>query len=475
MVQRAAEMPIDEGLAEERAVFQRLRGSETAAALRHLFFAERAAGRVSGTEDAKPRKVSHVGVVGGGTMGAGIAVCFADAGFPVVLIERDPEAVQAASARIRATYDRMVTSGRISADEGQRRAALIVGAHDYAALGDVDLAVEAVFEDIDVKREVFAKLDAVLKPGAILGSNTSYLDLDMLGAQIKRPEAVVGLHFFAPANVMKLLEVVRTKATSAETLATALAVAKKIRKVAVVARVCEGFIGNRIYAAYRREAEILLEEGAYPEQIDAALEAFGFPMGPFAVTDLSGLDIAWRTRKRLAATRDPRERYVPILDRLCEMGRLGRKANAGWYTYSPTPNAARRTQWCRRRSRASRTKRESSASRSRRRRSRPASSVPSSMRRRWCSRMASPNGRATSTSCWSTAMGFPPTEAARCSGPAAGRARSRSDDRRCRQRYRLRLSPSRSRPRAQRFRKRLKFAGRFSMKAVMPSMFSSLP
>ncbi len=334
IVQRAALLPIDEGLVEERTVFQRLQVSETAAAARHLFFAERAAGRVSGTQYAKPRDVASVGVVGGGTMGAGIAAAFSDAGFPVILIERDKDAVQAALGRIRATYDRSVSSGRIGADEAQKRAARITGSQDYAALGTVDLVIEAVFEDLAVKRDVFTKLDSVLKPGAILGSNTSYLDLDQLGATTKRPQDVVGLHFFAPANVMRLLEVVRTKATSGETLATALAVAKKIRKVPVVARVCEGFIGNRIYAAYRRECEILLEEGAYPEQVDAALEAFGFPMGPFAVTDLSGLDIAWNTRKRLAATRDPRERYVPILDRLCEMGRLGRKAGAGWYTYA---------------------------------------------------------------------------------------------------------------------------------------------
>ena len=334
IVQRAAQLPIDEGLMEERAVFQRLRVSESAAAARHLFFAERAAGRVSGTENVKLKTIASVGVVGGGTMGAGIAIAFADARFPVILIERDKDAVHAAMGRIRATYDRMASSGRIDADEALKRTERIVGSDDYAALGSVDLAVEAVFEEPAAKRDVFTKLDSVLKPGAILGSNTSYLDLDMLGATTKRPQDVVGLHFFAPANVMRLLEVVRTKATSGETLATALVVAKKIRKVPVVARVCEGFIGNRIYASYRRECEILLEEGAYPEQVDAALEAFGFPMGPFAVTDLSGLDIAWNTRKRLAATRDPRERYVPILDRLCEMGRLGRKAGAGWYTYS---------------------------------------------------------------------------------------------------------------------------------------------
>ncbi len=332
---RAAQVSIDEGLAEERAVFERLRVSETAAALRYLFFAERAAGRIAGLDNVKPREIRRVGVVGGGTMGTGIAICFADAGLPVILVERDKDAAAAANQRVRALYDRLVSSGRISAEESQQRMARIAMTDDFAALAEVDLVVEAVFEEIDVKREVFVKLDAVLKPDAILGSNTSYLNLDLLGAETRRPGQVVGLHFFVPANVMRLLEIVRTDATSAETLATALAVAKKIRKVAVVARVCEGFIGNRIFAAYRRQCEILLEEGAYPEQVDAAIEAFGFAMGPFAIGDLTGLDIAWRTRKRLAAGRDPRERYVSILDRLCEMGRLGRKADAGWYTYSP--------------------------------------------------------------------------------------------------------------------------------------------
>ena len=267
-------------------------------------------------------------------MGAGIAMCFADAGLPVVLVERDQAAASAAQARLRSSYERQVKSGRISNAEADARLANITATDDFDKLRGVDIAVEAVFEDMAVKREVFARLDAVLKPGAILGSNTSYLDLDRLGAATARPADVVGLHFFAPANVMRLLEVVRTTATSIDTLATALALAKTIRKLPVIARVCEGFIGNRIYSAYRRECEILLEEGAYPEQVDAALEAFGFPMGPFAVGDLSGLDIAWRTRQRLAPSRDPRERYVPILDRLCEMGRLGRKAGAGWYSYA---------------------------------------------------------------------------------------------------------------------------------------------
>ena len=333
IIQRAAVLPIDDALAEERAVFQRLRVSETAAAMRYLFFAERAAGRLADGDKAKPRDVVRVGVIGGGTMGVGIAVSFADANYPVVVVERDRQAVEATRERLRATYQRLVSSGRIGADLAQQRRDRIDITDDYAAVADADLVVEAVFEDVEVKREVFRKLDAVLKPGAVLGSNTSYLDLDSLAAETRRPADVVGLHFFAPANVMRLLEVVRTRATSTQTLATALAVAKKIRKLPVIARVCEGFIGNRIYSAYRRECEILLEEGAYPEEVDAALEAFGFPMGVFAVGDLSGLDIAWRTRKRLAAGRDARERYVPILDRLCESGRLGCKAGAGWYTY----------------------------------------------------------------------------------------------------------------------------------------------
>jgi len=337
IVARAAQTTIDEGLAEERAIFQRLRISEAAAALRHLFFAERAAGRLP--DNVKPRSVVRAGVIGGGTMGAGIAVCFADAGFPVVLVERDKEGVGGAFERIRATYERMVKANRLTAEEAGQRVARVVGTVDFSDLKDADFVVEAVFEDIDIKRDVLAKLDQALKPGAIIGSNTSYLDLDLLAEGTKRSEDVVGLHFFAPANVMRLVEVVRTKTVSTEALATALSVAKKLRKLPVVARVCEGFIGNRIYAAYRRECEILLEEGAYPEEVDAALVAFGFAMGPFAVGDLSGLDIAWRTRKRLAASRHPRERYIPILDRLCEMGRLGVKTGAGWYTYAKVGQA----------------------------------------------------------------------------------------------------------------------------------------
>ena len=221
----------------------------------------------------------------------------------------------------------------------EQRLARITPATDLAALAGADMVVEAVFEDIVVKQTLFRDLDRVLKPGAILGSNTSYLDLDALARETSRPADVIGLHFFAPANVMRLLEIVRGAQTAPDVLATALVVAKSIRKLPVVARVCEGFIGNRIYSAYRTQCEFMLEEGALPAEVDAAITSFGFAMGPFAVTDLSGLDIAWRTRQRLAATRDPKARYSDVLDKLCEAGRLGKKAGKGWYSY---PEGARR-------------------------------------------------------------------------------------------------------------------------------------
>jgi 3-hydroxyacyl-CoA dehydrogenase len=334
-VKSAALLPFGEALAKEREAFQQLRMSNEAAALRHLFFAEREAAKVAGLESATASSISKVGVVGAGTMGIGIAICFADAGYPVTLIDQSQEAVERGMQRLQENYDRSVASGRIDAGEARSRRQRISTDTEYEGLADADLVIEAVFEDMTVKAEVFRRLDAILRPGAILASNTSYLDLDLLAAGTSRPRDVVGLHFFSPAQVMRLLEVVRGKQTGSDTLATALAVARKIRKLAVVARVGEGFIGNRIYAAYRRQCEFMLEEGAYPAQIDAALEQFGFAMGPFAVGDMSGLDIAWRMRQRLAATRDPRSRYVEIADRLCEQGRFGQKAGAGWYRYLP--------------------------------------------------------------------------------------------------------------------------------------------
>ena len=334
-VMSAATLPFGEALARERSVFQTLRMGSEAAALRHLFFAERQAGKVDGLEGVAPRAVSRVGVVGAGSMGAGIAMCFADAGLPVTLTDRDDESVQRGLTRIRNNYDRIFASRRITPEEASRRLALISAATDLSSLENCDLVIEAVFEDMNTKMDVFRALDRILPENALLASNTSYLNLDQIAAATQRPGQVVGLHFFNPAQTMRLLEVVRGKKTSAETLATALDVAKRLKKLAVIARVGEGFIGNRLYAAYRRRCEFMLEDGAFPEEIDTALQEFGFAMGPFAVADMSGLDIAWQMRKRLAATRDARERYVEIPDRLCEQGRFGQKSGAGWYRYNP--------------------------------------------------------------------------------------------------------------------------------------------
>jgi 3-hydroxyacyl-CoA dehydrogenase len=333
-VRDSARLPFSEALAKGRAAFQRLRGSEEAAALRYLFFAEREAARVSGLEAAKPRAVHQVGVIGGGLMGSGIAVCFLDAGLPVTLVERDQGALDAGVERIRAIYRRGLEAGRLSEEEMAKRVARITPSLSLAALASADLVIEAVFEDMAVKQALFRDLDPLLKQGAVLASNTSYLNLDRMGAVTKRPADIVGLHFFSPAQVMRLLEIVRAEATAPDVLATALAMGKRIGKVSVVARVGEGFIGNRIYSAYRFQCEFMLEEGAYPEEVDAALVAFGFAMGPFAVSDMSGLDIAWATRKRLAASADSATRFPEVLNRLCERGRFGQKAGAGWYRYA---------------------------------------------------------------------------------------------------------------------------------------------
>ncbi|WP_082109204.1 3-hydroxyacyl-CoA dehydrogenase NAD-binding domain-containing protein [Azospirillum thiophilum] len=338
-VRAAAGRPLNEALAEERAVFQRLRLETEAAARRHLFFAERESARIPGLEGVAPRRLERVGVIGAGTMGTGIAIAALDAGLPVILLERDAGALDTGMARLRDHYARRVDAGKMSAEAAGKRLAALDPATDMGALGTADLVIEAVFEDLPVKQDLFHRLDAVLAPGAVLASNTSYLDLDAIAAATGRPQDVVGLHFFSPANVMRLLEVVRGTKTAPEVLATGLALAKRLGKLPVVAGNAFGFIGNRIYAAYRRQCEFLIEEGALPAGIDAALERFGFAMGPFAVADLSGLDIAWRMRRQQAATQSllacPAARYVEIPDRLCEAGRLGRKTGAGYYRYPP--------------------------------------------------------------------------------------------------------------------------------------------
>jgi 3-hydroxyacyl-CoA dehydrogenase len=339
MVRLAATADFAEAVKTERAAFMALRDSAEAKALRHLFFAERNAQKMPGVEGAKPRRIERVAVIGGGTMGSGIAVALADAGLAVALIERDAAAMEAGRKRIGGTYDRVVAGGRLSRAAADERIGRIALGTAWGAVAEADLVIEAVFEDMDVKLAVFRQLDASARPGAVLATNTSYLDVDRIAQATRRPQDVVGLHFFSPANVMRLLEIVRGAATAPDVLATGFALARKLGKVAVVAGNREGFIGNRIFSAYRHQMECLLAEGVWPEDVDRAIEAYGFAMGPFAVFDLAGLDIAWANRKRRAATRDPRERYLEVADRLCEMGRFGRKTGRGWHLY---PEGAKR-------------------------------------------------------------------------------------------------------------------------------------
>ena len=333
MVRLSATTDFAAAVRTERATFVQLRDSAEAKALRHLFFAERNAQKVPGVGGVKARPIERVAVIGGGTMGSGIAVALADAGLTIALVERDGPAIEGARKRIGATYDRVVAGGRLTRAAADERIGRVTLGADWAAIAGTDLVIEAVFEEMDVKLEVFRRLDELARPGAVLATNTSYLDINRIARATKRPQDVVGLHFFSPANVMRLLEIVRGEATAPDVLATGFALARRLGKVAVVAGVCEGFIGNRIFSAYRAQMENLVEDGAWPEDVDRALEAYGFAMGPFAVFDLAGLDIAWAGRKRRAATRDPRERYVAVADRICEMGRFGRKTGRGWYLY----------------------------------------------------------------------------------------------------------------------------------------------
>jgi 3-hydroxyacyl-CoA dehydrogenase len=332
-VEAALLMPFEAGLAYERAAFDDLAASPQSAALRHLVLAERRAARFPGLEGATPRDLRRLGIVGGGTMGAGITVALLASDCEVTLLERDEGALEAAVARIVDMMDGSVRRGRMAAEDRDRRLDALRGALDYGALADCDLVVEAVYEDIAAKQAVFAALDATLRPGAIIATNTSYLDVDLLAAHTSRAPDVVGLHFFAPANVMRLLEIIVGAETAPETVATALALARRLGKIPVRAEVSDGFVANRLLLAYRRAADEMLEDGATVAQVDAAMRAFGFPLGPYQVADLAGLDIAWARRKRLAPTRDPAERYVAIGDLLCEAGRYGQKNGRGWYAY----------------------------------------------------------------------------------------------------------------------------------------------
>jgi len=331
----AAELPFAEGMARERAAFIECLQSGQSKAMRYIFAAEREAPRAPQLEGIAPRKIEKVGIVGAGTMGAGIAVSFADSGFRVSVVETSVGAAEAGRKRIAAPWERQVKSGRLSAAEQEARSAGVTVSADFSTLADCDLIVEAAFEDMAVKQELFARLGALAKPGAVLASNTSYLDIGALGAASGRPADVIGLHFFSPANVMRLVEVVEAPASGKEAVATGVAVARRLGKIAVVCGVCDGFIGNRILAHWRPIVDMMVEDGATPQGVDAALEEFGFAMGPYAVGDLAGLDIGWARRRRLAPTLNPNMRYAStVADELCALGRFGQKTGAGWYSYS---------------------------------------------------------------------------------------------------------------------------------------------
>ena len=337
-VQGALDLPFDEGMKNERKLFVQCLESPQRAGLIHAFFAERETAKIPEAKAAAPRALNTLGVIGGGTMGAGITVAALDAGFPVVMVERDEESIARGRANVEKVYDGLIAKGRMTAEKKAAIMARYSGSTDYAALAQVDLVIEAVFEEMGVKKAVFAELDKVCKPGAVIATNTSYLDIDAIAASISRPQDVVGLHFFSPANIMKLLEIVVPAKVSADVVATAFELAKRMKKIPVRAGVCDGFIGNRILAVYRDAANAIMEDGASPYQIDEAVREFGYPMGPFQVSDLAGGDIGLATRKRKAATRDPKARYVQIADRIAEKGWFGQKTQRGFYLY---PQGAR--------------------------------------------------------------------------------------------------------------------------------------
>jgi len=333
-VEAATKLDFEQGSAVEREKFKELMNSPESAGLRHVFFAERQTSKIEGIDRDTPlRPVKLVGIIGAGTMGGGIAMNFANAGIAVILLELNQEALDRGIGICRKNYERSAARGRFTPEQVEHFMGLISGTTSYADLADADLAIEAVFEDPQIKYEVFRKLDAVCKPGAILASNTSYQDIDAIAAVTSRPQDVLGMHFFSPANVMKLLEVVRGEKTADDVLATVMKLAKKIRKVAALSRVCYGFIGNRMLGGYFREAQMLLLEGATPSQVDSAMQAFGMAMGPLAVGDLAGLDVGYKARQALPDRPDHPATHVA--DQLVEMGRLGQKTGAGYYRYDP--------------------------------------------------------------------------------------------------------------------------------------------
>jgi 3-hydroxyacyl-CoA dehydrogenase len=334
-VEAATKMKFNDGMENERVTFVNLMNTPECMALRHLFVSERAASKIPDVPDDTPKRdIKAVAVIGAGTMGGGISMNFLNAGIPVTILETKQEALDRGVATIRKNYEAQVKKGKLKPEKYEERMGLLQTTLNYADLAQADLVIEAVFEDLAVKEAVFKKLDEVMKPGAILASNTSTLDVDKIAAFTQRPQDVVGMHFFSPANVMKLLEVVRGAKTAKDVLATVMAIGKKIKKTCVVSGVCDGFIGNRMIEQYSRQAGFLLDEGCTPAQVDKAIEKFGFAMGPFRMGDLAGNDIGWYIRKRRYQEK-PDMKYSKTADLLCEMGRFGQKTGAGWYDYAP--------------------------------------------------------------------------------------------------------------------------------------------
>lgn len=341
-IQASSELPFDKGLARERELFMELMNTDQRKGLIHAFFNERAVSNLPELKGVEPRALQTIGVIGGGTMGAGIATACLLSGFNIVLIEMSDDAGKAAHERIAGNLKGALKRGKITEEKYKALTTLALEISvSYDSLKDADLVIEAVFEDMDVKRDVFGKLDAVCKPGCVMASNTSYLDVNEIASSTSRPADVIGLHFFSPAHVMKLLEIVVADKTAPEVVATGFALGKALGKISVRAGVCDGFIGNRILATYRTAADHMVLDGASPYQIDKALTDFGFAMGPFAVADLAGLDIGWATRKRKAPDRHPDERVPTYIDRLCEQGHFGQKTGQGYYIYEEGKRAGK--------------------------------------------------------------------------------------------------------------------------------------
>ncbi|MEO1707612.1 MAG: 3-hydroxyacyl-CoA dehydrogenase NAD-binding domain-containing protein [Pseudomonadota bacterium] len=333
-VRATGTLSFEDGIQREREIFAECMASSQRAGLVHAFFAERQNKKLDVLKAGTARDVQTIGILGAGTMGSGIAIACASAGYGVKLYDVNAEAAEKGLTRIKAALTDNIAKGRLSTDKGEAALASVTAISSLEALGDADLVIEAVVELMDVKREVFGALEKIVRDETILASNTSYLDINLLAAGARRPERIIGMHFFSPANIMKLLEIIEPEAASPDAIATAFAVGDRLGKVCVLSGVCDGFIGNRILNAYRREAEHLLEDGALPQDVDRAMRDFGMPMGLFQVADLAGLDIGWHNRRRQDATRDPNERYVDIADKLYEMGRLGQKTGAGYYLYT---------------------------------------------------------------------------------------------------------------------------------------------